>query len=297
MLPSSDRTAHLLRISTTIIFLLLGLGAYLFAAVVGSGAPAVVLQSIGGFLIGTVVVSYAYEYFLHEETENRTITKLDDLLGRRVDGIFPGAAQYGFNGFATEAPRNSFDTLEAGDELLWLDTYSPDLMLFVPKLQSALERGAMVRMLMIDPAAETTRMRAEEIAEAGYNPSHFSEGAANFFDVVVNAAKEISAPRGKLEIRRFSDLPCVPCTFACATVTRSVALPATSSRKPRSMRPTSAGRRLPAECSRVFIATSSASGVATPLRSTPAVPIAPTPELQGRTFRRSHRQLLCLAFV
>lgn len=210
MLPSSDRTAHLLRISTTIIFVLLGLGAYLFAAVVGSGAPEVVLQSIGGFLIGTVVVSYAYEYFLHEETENRTIAKLDDVLGRRVDGIFPGAAQYGFNGFATEAPRNSFDALEAGDELLWLDTYSPDLMLFAPKLQSALERGAMVRMLMIDPTADTTRMRAEEIAEAGYDPSHFSEGAANFFDVVVNAAKQLNSPHGKLEIRRFSDLPCVP---------------------------------------------------------------------------------------
>ena len=210
MLSSSDRTAHLLRISTTIIFLLIGLGAYLFAVVVGPGAPEVVLQSIGGFLIGSVVVSYAYEYFLHEETENRTIAKLDDLLGRRVDGIFPGAAQYGFDGFATEAPRNSFDALEAGDELLWLDTYSPDLMLFVPKLQSALERGAIVRMLMIDPRADTTRMRAEEIAEAGYNPSHFAEGATNFFDIVVNAAKEISSLKGKLEIRRFSDLPCVP---------------------------------------------------------------------------------------
>jgi hypothetical protein len=209
-MPPSDRTAFLLRISTTIIFVLLGLGAYLLAAVVGSGAPQVVLQSLGGFLIGTVVVSYAYEYFLREETENRTVAKLDDVLGRRVDGIFPGATQYGFNGFATEAPRNSFDALEEGDELLWLDTYSPDLMLFTPKLQSALERGAMVRMLMIDPTAQTTTMRAEEIAEAGYDPSHFSEGAANFFDVVVSAAKQLHSPSGKLEIRRFSDLPCVP---------------------------------------------------------------------------------------
>src|SRR5215213_3632799 len=112
MLSSSDRTAHLLRISTTIIFLLIGLGAYLFAVVVGPGAPEVVLQSIGGFLIGSVVVSYAYEYFLHEETENRTIAKLDDLLGRRVDGIFPGAAQYVFFLIVTQPPRNSFDALE-----------------------------------------------------------------------------------------------------------------------------------------------------------------------------------------
>lgn len=206
----SSRTAHLLRLSTTVIFLLLGIGAFLLAWMVGAGIPRSILQSLGGFLIGTVVVSYAYEYFLREETENRTIAKLDDVLARRVDAIFPAANEYGFKGFATEAPRSCFDALEAGDELLWLDTYSPDLRLFAPKLRAAVERGASVRMLIITPDSETARMRAAEIAEAGYDPNRFAQGVRDFLELLSSTARELETARGRVEIRCYEDLPCVP---------------------------------------------------------------------------------------
>jgi hypothetical protein len=200
----------MLRISSTLVFLLLGVGAYLAAAAVGSGTARTILQSVGGFLIGTVVVGYAYQYFLGEETENRTVEKLDEVLGQRIDSIFPGALKYGFNGFATAAPRTVFNDLGKGDELLWLDTYSPDLRLFVRQLCEAVHRGADLRMLVIDPAAETARLRADEIIDVGYDTGTFCDDTRDFLEVLAKAAADLGDAPGNLEIRCYSDLPCIP---------------------------------------------------------------------------------------
>ena len=200
----------MLRISTTLIFVLLGVSAYLVAAEVGPGTARAILQSVGGFLIGTVVVSYAYQYVLGEETENRTIAKLDDVLERRVDDIFPGAARYGFDGFAREVPRTVFNDLGVGDELLWLDTYSPDLRLFVRQLREAVGRGAHLRMLVINPNAQTARLRATEITEAGYDEDSFREDTRDFLAILAQAAEELRGALGKFDVRCYEDLPCVP---------------------------------------------------------------------------------------
>jgi len=207
---NTNRTAHLLRVSTSLLFVLSGVGAYLAAATVEDSAIRTILQSIGSFLIGTVVIGYAYQYFLGEETENRTIAKLDEVLRQRFDNMFPGADRYGFNGFATEIPRSLFDELEEGEELLWLDTYSPDLRLFLPRLCEAVKRGASIRMLVIDPEAETARLRAKEIIGVGYEESTFCADTRDFLAVLANAAADLGDARGALEVRSYSDLPCVP---------------------------------------------------------------------------------------
>jgi hypothetical protein len=207
--PASDQ-ARKLRISTTLVFVLAGIGCYLAAATIGEGTAATILQSFGSFLIGTVVIGYAYEYFLKEETENRTISKLDEVLKQRIDDIFPGAARYGFNGFATEVPRTVFDDLVAGDELLWLDTYSPDLRLFLPRLCEAVRRGARLRMLVLDPKAETAKLRATEIVSAGYEPTTFCNDTLDFLAVLTHAAADLDDAPGRLEVRCYSDLPCIP---------------------------------------------------------------------------------------
>jgi hypothetical protein len=208
--PPPSRTAKMLRISTTLVFLLLGVGSYLAAAVVEPGTARTILQSVGGFLIGTVVVGYAYQYFLGEETENRTVAKLDDVLSQKLDDIFPGAARYGFAGFATEVPRTLFNGLHSGDELLWLDTYSPDLRLFVRQLCEAVHRGADIRMLVIDPEAETAGLRACEIVDVGYDTGSFSDDTRDFLAVLTKAAADLDDAPGSLEIRCYSDLPCIP---------------------------------------------------------------------------------------
>lgn len=207
---ASSQTARMLQTTTTLVFVLLGIGCYLGAEVIGSGAPMTILQGIGGFLIGTVVVSYAYQHFLGEETENRTVAKLDEVLALRIDDFFPGAIRYGFSGFATEAPPTVFSDLEADDELLWLDTYSPDLKSFLPDLCKAVRRGAHLRMLVIDPGAETAQLRAAEIVRVGYEAATFRNDTAAFSALLAEAESDLEGAAGSLEVRWYSDLPCVP---------------------------------------------------------------------------------------
>src|ERR1041384_4127412 len=65
--------------------------------------------------------------------------------------------------------RLNFSTLFEGlgkdDELLWLDTYNPLNPEFVDKIPPALERGATIRMLIIDPRCKNAESRANEIFE------------------------------------------------------------------------------------------------------------------------------------
>jgi hypothetical protein len=205
----SARTARLLRVVTTGLFVLVGLLAYAFAVGKSSEVRAI-LQSIGSFLIGTVVVGYAYQYFLTEEVESRTVAKLDEVLRRRVDAVFVDAARHGFSGFVRDAPRRVFDGLGRGDELLWLDTYSPDLMVFLPDLRDAVRNGAHLRMLVIDPTAETAQMRAHEIVEPGYGPHEFCEGVQAFLDQLIGTVRHLTDGIGQLEVRTYRDLPGVP---------------------------------------------------------------------------------------
>jgi hypothetical protein len=202
---------RLLHISATVIVVLFGALAYIAALAAGPGVPRVVLQSVGGFLLGTVLVSYVYQYFIAKEAEDRFIAKLDDVLAHRVDAIFPAAARHGFTGFASEGvARHIFDDLGVGDELLWLDTYSPDIALFSGQLRTAVRSGAHVRMLVLDPTADTARMRAEEITEPGYSPERFSTETQAFIDDLEDAMADLRDTPGKLEVRSYRSLPCVP---------------------------------------------------------------------------------------
>jgi hypothetical protein len=128
-----------------------------------------------------------------------------------VDAIFPAAARYGFTGFASEGvARHVFDDLGEGDELLWLDTYSPDIALFSGQLRRAVKSGAHVRMLVLDPTADTARMRAEEITEPGFRRERFPAETQAFIDDLDGAITELRDAPGKLEVRRYRSLPCVP---------------------------------------------------------------------------------------
>lgn len=196
--------------STTLVFLLLGVSAYLLAEVVGPGTPQIILQSVGGFLIGTVVVSYAYEFFLGEESENRTVAKLDEVLERRIDEIFPAAAKHGFSGFSVGAPKAQFDDLGAGDELLWLDTYSPDFLVFAEATRAAISRGARIRMLAVDPKSEAAEIRAEEIKRAGFGTKEFRAGAQAFLECFAEIQQQTVEEPGGLELRTYIRLPSLP---------------------------------------------------------------------------------------
>jgi hypothetical protein len=204
------RGSSTLRIVTTALFVLVGVIAYLVSALVDSGIAKALLQSLGTFLIAAVAIGYAYEYFLSDEVENRMARKLDEILERRIDRELLESSKYGFSGFATTAPRKAFNNLEEGDELLWLDTYSPDLPLFRDKIQAAVKKGAHLRMLVIDPEAATAHMRADEIADDGYGDTHFCGAAREFLSALVEVAEKLGDEKGRIEVRAYKDLPGVP---------------------------------------------------------------------------------------
>lgn len=208
--PSDTGSVRMVRHTSTALFLLLGAVAYLLSALVDSEAFRVVLQGIGSFLIAAVAIGYAYQYFLSDEIETRTVGKLDEVLEHRIDRVILGASRYGFAGFVKGAPRQTFDDLGVGDELLWLDTYSPDLPLFGSKLRQAVKAGASLRMLVIDPQASTARMRASEIVEPGYHSSKFCADTQGFLNYLAEAAEELAGEPGRIEVRCYGDLPCLP---------------------------------------------------------------------------------------
>jgi len=56
-----------------------------------------------------------------------------------------------------------FESLGPGDELLWLDTYCPANSEFFDKIRPALERGAKIKWLIIDPRSVNAEYRGHEI--------------------------------------------------------------------------------------------------------------------------------------
>lgn len=105
-----------------------------------------------------------------------------------------------------------FDDLEEGEELLWHDTYCPCNADFIDKVRPALERGARIRMLVIDPACENAKARAKELNGA-YEPSTFAKEADVFMSRMRGLAGVSRAglpPDEPCRILLYDDLPCMP---------------------------------------------------------------------------------------
>ena len=102
-----------------------------------------------------------------------------------------------------------FEDLGPDDELLWLDTYFPGNSEFIGKIQSALERGARTKMLIIDPRSASAHLRAGEIRE--------HDTFAQDIDVFVRRVSAIRCSLKKFglkeeccQILAYDDLPCMP---------------------------------------------------------------------------------------
>jgi hypothetical protein len=105
-----------------------------------------------------------------------------------------------------------FEDLQEGEELLWHDTYCPRSADFISKVRPALERGAKLRMLIIDPACENSKSRAREINEA-YEPSTFAKEADVFvsrINATVGATDATRSPEESRAVLMYDDLPCMP---------------------------------------------------------------------------------------
>jgi hypothetical protein len=102
-----------------------------------------------------------------------------------------------------------FEQLGPDDELLWLDTYAPGNAEFMGKLRPAIQRGAKIKMLIIDPRCTNAGLRADEIRE----PDTFAQDVEVFVRRVSSircSLKNCGLKEESCQILAYDDLPCMP---------------------------------------------------------------------------------------
>jgi hypothetical protein len=152
----------------------------------------------------------------HFHTIGEVSDRMAMLVAKEVtDNLVPGRELYGFVRFINEMPFTAlFEALQAGDELLWLDTYGPNYREFLGEIEPAIIRGVHIRMLVIDPDCDNAHFRAEEIYPIhGYPPPIFCQEVKSFVSIMIETAQRASsnsATRGSFQICSYQDLPCMP---------------------------------------------------------------------------------------
>jgi hypothetical protein len=170
------------------------------------GTVASVLREAGIVTIGTVMVSLVYEFVLRREHDEQVLQVVEDCL-------IPKAGEYGLTGIEALDFAKLFRRIGKGDQLLWLDTYCPDLD--NPEVQDALtdalRRGAIIKMLVIDPDSATAEARAQEIVAPGYRASEFQSDARHNLVIVEGIRADLSPDAlARIELRTYTGLPCAP---------------------------------------------------------------------------------------
>lgn len=169
-----------------------------------------------------IIVVKSYQRFrgeLDRFLEEDVTGELEDIKAE-LDRVISGRRKFGFVCFHSTTEYGRFDFskvfsgLEAGDELLWLDTYAPTYREFQGYMEKALKNGAKMRMLVIDPNCQNAKDRALEIARGGFAPKTFSKEVEEFRDLVgdmiIKIARESPSMQTSCRVRIYDDLPCVP---------------------------------------------------------------------------------------
>ena len=137
-----------------------------------------------------------------KEIENRMVDVMEKFIGGSKDaGLIRVHTRLNFS--------DLIDGLGPDDELLWLDTYFPGNAEFIGKIRPALERGAKLRMLIIDPRCSNAYLRADEIRER--------DTFAQDVDVFIRRVSSIRCSLKKFglkeevcQILAYDDLPSMP---------------------------------------------------------------------------------------
>jgi hypothetical protein len=163
-----------------------------------------IAETAGDFLLASGAASLLYRMIfdpLQRASDRAQIIKVfNDSLDTLAHGILPS----GLRAVNQEMDFASlFDSLEKGDELWWLDTYAPSHKQWLARLRKALERGALIRMLILDPDSPLGTMRATEIGKF-FTPARFHEELVAFLDDMNNCSKD--APAHAMEVRIYNDL-------------------------------------------------------------------------------------------
>ena len=169
-----------------------------------------ILSGVGGFLIISVLMPYAYEVTLKARDTEERIVELKRILDEKIDQSLSGSFRRGLVSFDAEINFTKlFNELNNGDVLWWLDTYAPDHKRFIEHLQEALNRGVIVNFMVLHPNSDNCRYRAGEIVDGIYDYDRFSAELRRFWEDV-KSCKPPANSGGKVNMCLYSDLPCIP---------------------------------------------------------------------------------------
>jgi hypothetical protein len=118
--------------------------------------------------IHRMLQEYLKEHYIVEN--RRLIAELVELHAKlrneleELCGLVKQALQLGFVKFHLRMDyKKLFGELKAGDTLLWFDTYHPNPLEFLDELNQAVDRGACLRMLILNPDSVLVKYRAREL--------------------------------------------------------------------------------------------------------------------------------------
>ena len=175
------------------------------------------LGDFGIFLAASVAIPFIYDLFIKDaetaikEVEHTIfLNELRNEVKQIIsEDLMKNYISYGFEGFVRKMDfQILFDDLEENAQLFWLDTYCPDHPNFHTDITNAISRGANIKMLVIHPYCDNCKLRGEELG--GYYEENFSEQINVFIKAMIQCAKKLNGMKGELEIRLYSDLPCMP---------------------------------------------------------------------------------------
>jgi hypothetical protein len=108
-----------------------------------------------------------------------------------------------------------FVSLRPGQTLYWLDTFCPTHREWLPEMLTAVARGAHIRMLLLDPSADSARKRAAELATC-YGERQFMDDLGRFNEAIQRAAAECEKRyEGTLRWKMYNNLLGAPMYIVC----------------------------------------------------------------------------------
>lgn len=182
-----------------------------------------IINAISIFLLGAIVLDLVFRNIkidqekeaiskLKEEFYDTTLLALDKIISARhihgLESIIP----------TINYKEHIFDNLEQGDELLWLDTAPPKDALTSgdEMIKQAIDRGASIKMLIMDVGNPSLDLRTLEIKSWGpysdyANIKNYAKSLKLFLSSIAALQDKLdSSKKHNLQYRTYLDLPGIP---------------------------------------------------------------------------------------
>lgn len=171
-----------------------------------------ILHLLGAFLIIAIPIELIREYFFEEVNRKSFVDAVDQLFDKKIDAQLIQARKFGLERIEELPIERLFDCLKEGDTLWWLDTFCPGQKRWINHVKQAIERGAIINMLILDPESSSCEMRATELCD-----EFAGQGFKDELKLFITAFKDLqerirkSRTAGDIHISFYSGLLGVPC--------------------------------------------------------------------------------------